>query len=517
MGSTVKYLVLILICRHAFRHNANATVLVLCPSKTAARETVARIQSVMPKNRPIKVHGLFSPSDFDRTTSGSATIAVTCPSSLLALEGYFATSLFRHLAVAIFEDLHLLDSEYEIAAARLLSIAKPNRARLVGLTCSLNDPTDLGTWLGVEDFCRFHFLPTDRGHPIITSVRPFSIPHSATLMKVMVKPTYDILKTCQAGSIIFVPSRAACRTVAADLVTQSGNAMDINGFLQKPRDDVEPFLQQLRDDDLYEPLLHGIGYITANMAPSDMSLVLRLFASDIIRALIAPREACWTLPVKGETVIVMGAQHVQMHDGERRVVNYTRTELVKMQSFAITSALPLHATAQGSRMFVLCQGEQREPISRALTKGLPLESTIPELVKRQSSNTATNALTRMIKSRPPPPKPQLHRPRVADNRKRDLMDLLRWTYFSLRVQSNPTYYDIYPGHEEEGVSRLVDEWFAGDEYGPPSGMDKIKSAANGHGSGEAGLPPAVGTEVVTETTNGDKVREKDGETADPPI
>lgn len=470
------------------------------------------MQSVMPKTRPVKVHSLFSPSDFERTTSGTATIAVTCPSSLLSLEAGFAISLFRHLALGIFEDLHLLDTEYELAIARLLSIAKPNRARLVGLTCSLSDPSDLATWLGVEDVCRFHFLPTDRGHPIITSVRPFSLPHSATLMKVMVKPTYDILKTCQAGAIVFVPSRAACRTVATDLVTQSGNAMDINGFLKIPRADVEPLLQRVRDDGLYEPLLHGIGYITANMAPSDMALVLELFASGIVRALIAPREACWTLPVKGETVVVMGAQHVQMHDGERRVVNYSRTELVMMQSFAITSALPLYATSQGSRMFVLCQNEQREPISRALTKGLPLESSIPDLIKKQSTPIATAALTRMTKSRPPPPKPQLHRPRATDYRKRDLMDMLRWTYFSLRVQSNPTYYDIHPGHEEEGVSRLVDEWFVGDEYGPPSGFDKINPTAHTAAPSAGGAVIDIGTEVV----NRDKVGEKDGETADQP-
>lgn len=455
-------------------------------------------------------------ADFERAASGSGTIAITCPSALLALEADFATSLFRHLSLAVFEDLHLLDEEYELAAARVLAIAKPNRARLVGLTCSLNDPTDLATWLGVEDDSRFHFVPTDRGHPIITSIRPFSLPHSATLMKVMVKPTYDILKSCQAGAIVFVPSRAACRAVAADLVTQSGNAMDLDGFLKAPRADVEPLLQRVRDEELYEPLLHGIGYITANMAPSDMSLVLELFAAGIVRALIAPREACWSLPVRSETVIVMSAQYVEMHDGERRIVNYSRTELVKMQSFAITSALPLGASSQGSRMFVLCQNEQRETISRALNRGLPLESNLPAVLQRQSLPSAHGALERMLKTRPPPPKPQLHRPRTTDLRKRDMMDLLSWTYLALRVRSNPTYYNLYPGHEEEGVSRLVDEFYVGNEYGAPLGLDRLNGSLNGSsGRGsKAGSNGDATPEVGTEVRSDDKVGEADGETMD---
>ena len=501
--------------------------MVLCPSRTATRETAARIQSVLPKSKPIKVHSLFSQADFERTSSGTGTIAVTCPSSILSIDVDFAISLFRHLSLAIFEDLHLLDADYELAAIRLLSIAKPNRARLVGLTCSLNDPTDLATWLGVEEVNRFHFVPTDRGAPIITSVRPFSIPHSATLMKVMVKPTYDILKSCLAGAIMFVPSRAACRSVASDLVTQSGNAMDINGFLKMPRADVEPLLQRVRDEGLYEPLLHGIGYITASMAPSDMALVLELFASGIVRALIAPREACWTLPVKGETVIVMGAQHVQMRDGERRVINYSRTELVKMQSFAITSALPLNASSQGSRMFVLCQGEQRESITRALAKGLPLESSLPELLRKQSSPISQQALLKISKPRAPPPRPQLHRPRAQDLRKRDMMDMLGWSYLSLRVKSNPTYYDVAAGHEEEGVSRIIDEWFVGDEYGPPTGLGTIKvksdkkNRANGGGSDAADVNgnevKEAEVEVGSEVPDGSgRVGEADGETADEP-
>lgn len=94
------------------------------------------------------------------------------------------------------------------------------------------------------------------------------------------------------------------------------------------------------------------------------------------------------------------------------------------------------------------------------------------------------------------------------------MDLLSWTYLALRVRSNPTYYNLYPGHEEEGVSRLVDEFYVGNEYGAPMGLDKLNGSLNGSsgaGSGVGGsgnATPEVGTEVGSD----DKVGEADGET-----
>jgi len=373
--------------------------------------------------------------------------------------------------------------------------------RLVGITSSLDDPSDLASWLGVEGSSRFSFYPKDRGNPITVAIKPFSLPHSATLLKAMTKPAYDIVKSASGQTIIFVPSRAACKTVANDMITQSGTEMDLNGFLTAPRADVEPLLSRLRDLSLHEPILHGIGYILPGAAPSDMALVLELFASGILRVLIVPRDSCWTLPVRASTVALMGAQYVTMSgpDGsDRRVVNYSRTEIVKMQGFAVTSASHL---SEGGRMFVMCQSEQTKSISTLLTSGLPLESTLPDLLRRQSCSESITALGRMIKYRQPPPPPQINRRRIPDLRKRDVMDMIGWTYFSKRVKSNPTYYDVQSGQEAEGVSRLVDEWFRSgtDEFGPvPSPYTDSTSGKPGVGSASMSVPAST-VMLTTET------------------
>lgn len=300
--------------------------------------------------------------------------------------------------------------------------------------------------------------------------------------------------------------------------------MDFNGFLGAPRADVEPLLERLRDPSLYEPLLRGIGYLIPTMSAADTSLVLELFASGIIRALIVPREAAWTLPLRSDVVLLLGAQYVRSNPNnlDRQVINYTRNELVKMQGFAISSASP---QSGGGRMFVMCQAEQVASIQSTLNDGLPLESSLPDVFTHSSSNSkrAEAGLNRMLKDRPAPPRPQLHRPRQPDMRKRDLMDLVGWSFFGKRAKSNPTYYGIHRDAEAEGTSRILDKWFEGREWAEvpwvaseKKGKAKANGSVNGSMGGANGVSVGEGTveTAVEEVLPEPGVGEVDGETVE---
>lgn len=456
---------------HAFRHNKDALVVVVVPHFRAAGEAAARIRSVTPKSRHIRVTHVRSSEALESSIGAEGgRVVVATPSAFDHIAQERLENLGNQLSLVVFEDLHLLDPVYELNATKLLSVARPSRTRVVGLTCSLSDPTDVASWLGVEPQYRFNFFPRDRGSPVVVHLKTFTTPHSATLLKTMIKPTYDIIKEAPGNTIVFAPSRAACRNIARDLVTQSGTAMDLNGFLNAQRADVEPLVANLSDTALLEPLLHGIGYILPSTRAADLALVLELFASGVVRVLIAPRDACWTLPVRASTVVLMGAQYTQLVGPDERVTtNYSRHELVKMQSFAVLSA---HPAAPGGRMHVLCQAEQQTSIARLLSDGLPLESDLPAVLRREvsSPNTqtagggtlaeATTVMEGMFKHRPAPPPPQPHRPRVPDLRKRDVMDMIGWTLLGRRVRSNPTFYGMMEGQQAEMLSRMVDAWFA---------------------------------------------------------
>lgn len=444
---------------HAFKHNDSTLAIVVVPHPCAAIETAARIRTVA-QSRNIFVSCVQTSDALNKATRVSkGRILVATPAAFESIIDEHILNLAAQVSVVVFEDLHLLDAEYELTVSKLMATLRPAKIRVVGITNSLNDPSSLASWLAVAEENRFCFYPRDRGAPIVVQLKTFTTPHSATLLKTMIKPTYDIIKAATGSVVIFVPSRAACRNVAADLVTQSGVEFDLNGFLNAPRADVEPLLTRLRDPALLEPLLHGIGYVVPNMAPSDLAIVLELFASGIIRALIAPREAAWTLPVRGNTVVLMGAQY-RLHE---TTANYSPTELVKMQGFAVPSA---HPASPGGRMHILCQGEQVTAISRCLADGLSLESGLLPIIRRDTSETdaanptlerTTATLAKMLKFRDAPPPVTLNRPKKPDLRKRDLMDLLGWTYLFRRVQLNPTFYDCVDGAEV--LSRAADEWF----------------------------------------------------------
>ncbi|KIR71630.1 RNA helicase [Cryptococcus deuterogattii CA1014] len=471
---------------NAFRHNKESVVLIVVPERYAVHEAVARLRNLCPPKRRVVIKTLFSVSDFEQLLSGGPAIGVTTPFAILSndkMDNFLNT---QRLGLYVFEDLHLLDEMYELAVSKILTFARTARTRIVGTTSSLNDPSDLAEWLGVDPGlldqwgkpvvsqppALFSFAPSDRDNHISVSIKSFTIPHGPTLLRAMIKPTYDILKSVTGGAIIFVPSVQACATVAADLVTQSGTEMNLNGFLSRPRHEIEPFTERLKDERLFEPMLHGIGYITRDMAPTDLAIVLELFASGIIRAIIAPRQSCWTLPVRGDSVIIMGTQYVRVSarledkgaksKPGKHLVSYSAQELVKMQGFAVASAAP---TALGGRMFIMCPAEQQVMISRVFKEGLPLESKILDLLSRRSTPSssvdprAIQALTNLFKGRRPPPRPTVDRPLRPDGRKADMMDIVNWSFLFVRAKSNPSYYQLVKGSEVEGISKVIDGWF----------------------------------------------------------
>ncbi|WWC91889.1 uncharacterized protein L201_006838 [Kwoniella dendrophila CBS 6074] len=520
---------------NAFRHNSEAQVLVLVPHHHNVQETVARLRSICPRGKNIDIHPLASPSDFARLSAPRGVIGVTTPYALLNNDKIDDTLTSTRLGLYVLEDLHLLDEMYELGVAKILSFARAARTRIVGISSSLEDPSSLATWLGLDTItpiidnsssdmipfqppALYSFTPANRGNPISVSIKPFNIPHGPTLMRSMIKPTYDILKsnlTSSEGSsaIIFVPSKQSCINMSNDLVKQSGTEMDLNGFLTTPREHLEGLLQQkLKDSNLYEPILHGIGYIHQNSNSTDLSLVLELFANGIIKVLMVTRNLCWNLPVKSNLVLVLSTQYiklipipnktitikekngskVQKETFERKIINYSNQELIKMMSFASLNASPLN-TQLTNKMFIMCQNEQQILISRILSNGLTLESNLPNLLNGQFSASIDDnigngnsgksreyeKLKDIFKNKLLKQSKELMSSALSFNnnnnnddnsknelerkkKKQDLIDLLNnYTYLSTRISKNPSYYDLLKDkeHQIESISRWIDNWF----------------------------------------------------------
>lgn len=346
------------------------------------------------------------------------------------------TASLEGLSLVLCENLELLDAQYELAISLLQHATQRQPTRYIGLSSSLNDCADLAAWLGVEPAALHSFRPRDRDQYLTTSTHTFTIPQSAALYKAMAKPAHAAIQSAPGESaVIFVPSRAQCSSVALDLITRCALEMEsAKGYLS---DQVSPealdiYLSGLQDRSLVDFITRGVGVYHEELTKLDRKLILELYAEGIVRVLVVPRSASWSLPVRAATVIVMGTQYLHVSPtGERQLRDYGLEELVRMQGRAVRHN-------GGGHFHLFCQAEAKDTFTRFLMEGLPLESRLLDGEELRAWYRRTRA--------------------AGDIRaKQDGVDVLSFTFLARRLESNPVYYDTEPGMStDERLSRIVD-------------------------------------------------------------
>ena len=358
---------------------------------------------------------------------------------LMAMRRHDSRSPLTGLDLVICEGLELLDASYELGVSLLKHATQIVPTRYVGLSASLNDPGDLAAWLDADPAGVHSFRPSDRDQPLSVHTQTFTIPTSAALFKAMAKPAHSTIRaTPGEPAIVFVPSRNQCTSIALDLITQCALEMEsAKGYLP---DDVsierlELYLARLQNyDGMRDFITRGVGFFHEGIAKPDRLLMLELYAEGLIRVLIVPRDACWTLPVRAVTVVVMGTQYVYVAPGggseERQLRDYPLEEIVRMEGKAVR-----HNGA--GRFHLFCQAEGKDTITRFLNDGLPLESRLLE----------TDALRAWYRDR---------RRDGTIGDKQAAVDVLSFTFLARRLVSNPVYYDARSTSVNELLSRIVD-------------------------------------------------------------
>ncbi|KAH8106105.1 Sec63-domain-containing protein [Cristinia sonorae] len=417
---------------------SNAWVLVVVPRRSIAMELLADLRQVS-KLKGSSVELLTTDSKW--TTPPRKTVRIITTSNLCYLlsESKPSTSVLTHLRLVLCENLELLDPAYELGVSSLLHATHHLPTRYVGLSNSLNDPTDLAAWLNVDPTALHSFLPRDRDQALSTSIHTFTIPQSAALFKAMAKPAHTAIRQIPGEqAIVFVPSRGQCRSIGLDLITQCALEIETaRGYLS---DHVVPeqldlYLSKLQDISLVDYVNRGVGFFHEGLTKGDRLLVLEMYAEGIINVLLVPHDSCWTLPVRAATVVVMSTQYVQIsRDGdERQLRDYDLEELVRMQGRAVR-----HHGA-GGHFHLFCQAEVKDTFNRFLHDGLPLESKLLE----------TEDLQRWYDT-------QKAQGSIRSNQ--DAVDALSYTFLARRLRRNPVYYDATTsGSRGEALSRIVDQ------------------------------------------------------------
>ncbi|GAA5961591.1 hypothetical protein JCM3765_002639 [Sporobolomyces pararoseus] len=403
-----------------FNNNSSARVLFLTPRKALARQVALRLRHAFTRIANIPVSTLTRLDDFESFSSSTGpNIFVASPSPLVK-KLISQPDLFGQLDLILAHDLHALDSQYELLVTRLRW--QHSTTRLVGSSSSLSDARAISSWLGVPEEATYSFSPSVRTSALSTTFQPFSTPHSFSLLRAMVKPAYDAMRTATGSTIAFVPSRSQCRVTAKDLVTHSASDLEESFVSEGSLETVEAYSRSLKDPDLREALTHGIAVFHEGLRPEEQRIALELFGSGLVRVLIASREACWTLPVRASLVLVMSAQYASLQptggEPERTIQDYPMPELLQMQSLAVPPSQESSAD-----FLVLCQKDQSELYSKYLQQGVSLESDLP-FNSLLPSTILSDLVSNRIKS------------------KQDIVDLLSWTFLARRLEHNPSYYAL---------------------------------------------------------------------------
>ncbi|CCM04831.1 uncharacterized protein FIBRA_07024 [Fibroporia radiculosa] len=413
----------------------NGWVLVIVSCYSAAAETAAQLRQVS-KFLDVAVDVVTGDSLL-RPFPGKA-IRIATPDALLAAMSRRSSKQepLAALRLALCEDLQLLDATYELGISLLLHATQTYPTRFIGVSSSLNDPSDLAAWLNVDPIGLHSFRPSDRDQSLTTDALTFTIPQSPALLKAMAKPVHSAIKrTPDEPSIVFVPSRTQCRSVALDLLTQCALETETaRGYLPVDvlPDQIELYLGRLHDRELVDIVNRGIGFFHGGMTKADRTLILELYLEGLVRVLIVPRDSCWIVPVRAATVVVMGTQYLHVTEKERQLRDYGLEELVRMQGLAVR-----HNGAGHFHLF--CQAESKDTAIRFLNDGLPLESKLLD----------TDILRQWYRDR---------REDGTISNKQQAVDMLSFTFLARRLSSNPVYYDGSATSINELLSRIVDSF-----------------------------------------------------------
>ena len=144
---------------------------------------------------------------------------------------------------------------------------------------------DVANWLGCSPNATFNFHPNVRPVPLELYINGFNMTHTASRLLAMARPTYNAITahSPQKPVIVFVPSRKQTRLTAIDLLTYAAADNTPECFLHANTDDIQPFVDRIKDKTLKETLLQGVGYMHEGLCNEDKSIVESLFDSEAIQ------------------------------------------------------------------------------------------------------------------------------------------------------------------------------------------------------------------------------------------
>mmetsp|Transcript_28044 Transcript_28044/g.66662 ORF Transcript_28044/g.66662 Transcript_28044/m.66662 type:complete len:2150 (+) Transcript_28044:160-6609(+) len=345
----------------------------------------------------------------------------------------------QNVRLMIVDEIHLIGGEngpvLEVITSRMRYIASQtdNKTRIVALSASVANAKDLGEWIGAGAHSLYNFHPNVRPIPLEIHIQGFDIPHYASRLLAMSKPMYAAIANHSPGkpAMVIVADRKQARITAFDIMAYAGVEEESQRFLGCTPEDLQPFLDKIKDKTLKETLPAGVALMHDALSPSDQQIVETLVNSSAALVVVCARNMCWGMTLSAHLVVIMGTE---FYDGrEHRYCNYPVTDVLQMMGRAGRQAQdPI------GKAVILCHTPKKEFYKKFLHEPVPVESHLDHFLH---DHVSAEIVTKVIEN------------------KQEAVDYLTWTFYYRRLTLNPNYYNMTGTthrHISDHLSELVE-------------------------------------------------------------
>ncbi|KAF1745294.1 hypothetical protein MXB_125 [Myxobolus squamalis] len=339
----------------------------------------------------------------------------------------------------IIDDLHLIGGTngpcIEIVCSRMRFISSQLQAviRIVALSISLANASEVSKWLGVSPSQSFNFHPNSRPIPMELHIHGYNMNNPVSRILAMSRSVYQTISslTERQTLIVFVASRKQAKLNALEIAMTIVADKQVEKFLHCSVSEIQSHFPNLRETELHECLCSGVGYIHEGMSSLERKIIFSFYCTGIIQIIIVTREMCWSLDAMAHMVIILDTQY---YDGRYHTyVDYPICDLLKMVG---RSACPLHD--QVGLVKILCLNSKKQQYLKFLRDALPIESHLDHCLH---DHFCAEVVTKAIEN------------------KQDAVDYLTWTFLYRRISQNPNYYNMHGithRHLSDHLSELVE-------------------------------------------------------------
>ncbi|KAG2280567.1 hypothetical protein Bca52824_051787 [Brassica carinata] len=418
-------------------------VVYIAPLEAITKEQFRIWERKFGKGLGLRVVELTGETALDLKLLEKSQIVISTPEKWDALSRRWKQRKYvQQVSLFIVDELHLIGEgqggtvlEVIVSRMRYISSQGENKIRIVALSTSLANAKDLGEWIGASSHGLFNFPPGVPPVPLEIHIQGVDISSFEARMQAMTKPTYTAIvqhAKNKKPAIVFVPTRTHVRLTAVDLMAYSHiDNPQSPDFLLGKLEELEDFVDKLREETLKETLRHGIGYLHEGLCSQDQEIVTQLFEAGRIQVCVMSSSLCWGTPLTAHLVVVMGTQY---YDGrENSHSDYAVSDLLQMMGRA---SRPLLDNA--GKCVIFCHSPRKEYYKKFLYEAFPVESHLQHFLH---NNFNAEVVAGVIEN------------------KQDAVDYLTWTLMYRRLPQNPNYYNLQGvshRHLSDHLSELVE-------------------------------------------------------------